>query len=81
MSGPMTVLCNTTTECTGEHCNGKGIVNADSIYSDTHCPNNKYNHAVLLVGYNKSDAEPYWIVKNSWGSGWGEVRRLQHMLV
>lgn len=27
-------------------------------------------HAVLLVGYN--DAEEYFIVKNSWGSDWGE---------
>lgn len=27
-------------------------------------------HAVLLVGYN--DAEEYFIVKNSWGPGWGE---------
>ncbi len=27
-------------------------------------------HAVLLVGYN--DAEQYFIVKNSWGPGWGE---------
>ena len=27
-------------------------------------------HAVLIVGYN--DAESYFIVKNSWGTGWGE---------
>jgi len=27
-------------------------------------------HAVLLVGYN--DAEQYFIVKNSWNTGWGE---------
>ena len=27
-------------------------------------------HAVLLVGYN--DPEQYFIVKNSWGTGWGE---------
>jgi len=27
-------------------------------------------HAVLLVGYD--DAEQYFIVKNSWGTGWGE---------
>ncbi len=27
-------------------------------------------HAVVLVGYN--DDEQYWIIKNSWGTGWGE---------
>lgn len=27
------------------------------------------NHAVILVGYD--DAGGYWIVRNSWGSGWG----------
>jgi RHS repeat-associated protein len=27
-------------------------------------------HAMLIVGYD--DAEEYFIVKNSWGSGWGE---------
>lgn len=27
-------------------------------------------HAIVLLGYN--DDEEYWILKNSWGTGWGE---------
>jgi C1A family cysteine protease len=27
-------------------------------------------HSMAIVGY--SDSEQYWIVKNSWGTGWGE---------
>ena len=29
------------------------------------------NHAVVAVGYNSGASTPYWIVRNSWGSGWG----------
>jgi C1A family cysteine protease len=30
------------------------------------------DHAVAAVGYNSSANPPYYIVRNSWGSGWGE---------
>jgi C1A family cysteine protease len=33
---------------------------------------NKLDHCVQLVGYDTTASTPFWKVRNSWGSSWGE---------
>lgn len=37
------------------------------------CPDS-INHAIVIVGYgvDKETNKPFWRIKNSWGTGWGE---------
>ncbi|XP_069824347.1 cathepsin W-like isoform X2 [Dendropsophus ebraccatus] len=36
------------------------------------CDPNNVNHVVLIVGYVQEKKIPYWILKNSYGTNWGE---------
>jgi C1A family cysteine protease len=38
----------------------------------TDCDGQQVNHAAMIVGYGTEDGTPYWTIKNSWGTAWGE---------
>lgn len=56
-NGPMFVVMNANYVSNG----GKGYYT---------CSSTAVNHGVTLVGFN--DVGGYWIIKNSWGLGWGD---------
>ena len=45
----------------------------NGIYDNTDC-GDWVNHVVLLIGYGVDDdsGDEYWILKNSWGTDWGD---------
>jgi cathepsin L len=44
------------------------------VYYNDDCMNTDeiFNHAAVVVGYGNEDGEDYWLVKNSWGTYFGQ---------
>ena len=41
------------------------------VFDSTACGTNT-DHATLVVGYGTENGQDYYLVKNSWGSSWGD---------
>ena len=57
----------------GVNMNSSAFMNYKSGIISTAACGTTMNHAILVVGYGTENGTPYWLIKNSWGTGWGQA--------
>ena len=62
-NGPISISVGAGNDCWRFY--EKGILSKDN-----NCPGGM-DHAVVIVGLDQTGVQPYWIIQNSWGTGWG----------
>jgi C1A family cysteine protease len=79
ISGHVDLPQDETQMATWIYTNGPLAVAVDALTWQTYaggimrdCPAGQLDHGVLAVGFDDTHTPPYWIVKNSWGTSWGE---------
>ena len=59
-----TAMVGSDIEFKVDYTKTKGIIQS--------CPSKVLSHSVVVVGWGVENGIPFWRVKNSWGTGWGE---------
>ena len=62
-TGPVSIAIEADTKYFQSYSSG--------ILTSTSCGTN-LDHGVLIVGYGTENSQKYWLVKNSWGTTWGD---------